>query len=187
MNYQNVLCAGDSLTAGARSYGCYPLFLAKNLTERTPYEWRAISLSSNGYTARDLWFRLNNHIDKIKDVYLACVLIGTNDVSENNDVELFEEYYRQILRMFFIKSFRVVLCGEIPPIYPDGHVFFLQETIERRKIFNDRIINLIKEFPKANLIKFDDLNRNCYEDSVHFNEKANIIVAESFCKGIIEL
>ncbi len=38
MHYQNLLCIGDSQTFGARTYGCYPLYLAQILTEHTPYQ-----------------------------------------------------------------------------------------------------------------------------------------------------
>ena len=98
MHYQNLLCLGDSQTFGARSYGCYPLYLAQTLSARTPYEWRAINRSQNGFTARDLWFKLNDEIDGIRDTYQACLLIGTNDVGNGTDPQLFAEYYRQILR-----------------------------------------------------------------------------------------
>lgn len=187
MNYQNILCAGDSLTFGARTYGCYPLYLSMSLSNRTPYEWRAINRSQNGLTARDLWFKMNYEIDIIKDTYLACLLIGTNDVANNCDLKLFEEYYRQILRAFFIKNYKTVLCGEILPIFPDGHVFFNRNTIEMRKLFNNVIHEVVDEFPKCRFVKFTGIDRSYYEDPVHLTEKANEKVAESFCEAILSL
>jgi lysophospholipase L1-like esterase len=187
MNYQNILCVGDSLTAGARSYGCYPLYLAKILSHETPYAWRAINLGSNGCTARDLWFTLNQKIDSIPDTYIACVVIGTNDISNQKDLDIFEEYYRQILRAFAIKNYKSVLCGEIPSIFCDGHIFFSSDTAKLRPAYNDKIMKVVGEFPIASFVEFNDLSRDCCEDSVHFNENGNMLVAESFARMILSL
>lgn len=185
MNYQNLLCAGDSQTFGARSYGCYPLYLAQQLTARSPYAWHALNLSVNGFTARDLWFRLGAELGRIPDTRQACLLIGTNDAGEKKDPDLFEEYYRQILRAFFIHHYKVVWCGEIPPIHADGHVYFDRTTCERRDLLNARIERVVAEFPGARLVRFDRLGRDCYEDPVHFNEAGNRAVAEAFAREIL--
>lgn len=186
MNYQNILCVGDSQTFGARTYGCYPLYLAKILSERGPYHWRAINRSLNRCTARDLWFAVNATLDGVHDTFQACVLIGTNDVGERTDPELFEEYYRQILRAFFIKRFKVVFAGEIPPIHPDGHVYFDRGAVGRRDQFNDIIVKVVSECPDARHVCLPGLDRECYEDPVHFNELGNLRVAEAFARRILE-
>lgn len=187
MNYQNLLCVGDSQTFGARTYGCYPLFLAQMLSEQTPYQWRTINRSVNGYTARDLWFLLNLDVERISDTFQACVLIGVNDVGRSTDPDIFEEYYRQILRALFIKSYKAVLCGEIPPIYPDGHIFFGRESERIRTAFNERIEKIVAEFPMSRIIRFAEHSRDCYEDPVHFNELGNRRTAAAFCEGILSL
>ncbi len=187
MNYQNILCVGDSQTFGARSYGCYPLYLAKLLSEKTPYEWRAINQSANGMTARDLWFHLNGIIDTIGDTFQACMLIGANDVGERTDTGLFEEYYRQILRTFSIKKYKAVFCGGIPPIHPGGHIFFTRESVSLRDVFNDVIRKVVAEFAKAHFVALDELDRECFEDPVHLNERGNAKVAELFSETIMKL
>ncbi len=72
-------------------------------------------------------------------------------------------------------------------IYPDGHIFFCKETIERREIFNEAIANIVSEFPQAHLVELRELGRECYEDSVHFNEQGNVRVAEIFSEVLINL
>jgi lysophospholipase L1-like esterase len=186
MHYQNLLCIGDSQTFGARTYGCYPLYLAQMLTQQTPYQWRAINRSVNGYTARDLWFLLSNEIEFISDTYQVCVLIGTNDVGNETPLELFEEYYRQIVRAFLIKKYKAIFCGEIPPIFPDGHIFFRKETVERRNQYNDAIRKISAENKRIHYTPINGLNRDCYVDSVHFNEQGNQVVAEAFAQAILE-
>jgi lysophospholipase L1-like esterase len=185
LNYQNILCLGDSQTFGARTYGCYPLYLAESLTSKTPYCWRAINRSVNGYTARDLWFMLNVEIDTLSDVFQCCLLIGTNDVGNVTPVHLFKEYYRQIIRTLCIKNFKAVYCGEIPPIHPDGHVFFDKESARRREIYNEAIQQVVGENTTAIWVPLPGLDREAYEDPVHFNETGNQRVAVAFAEAIV--
>ncbi len=185
MNYQNVLCLGDSQTFGARSYGCYPLHLAKILTDRTAYEWRTINRSVNGYTARDLWFLTNENIDSISDTFQCCLLIGTNDVGNRTPIDIFQEYYRQILRTLRIKKYKTIYCGEIPPIHADGHVFFDRASAELRLKYNDIIRKLTQEVGAARFVPMKELPRSSYEDPVHFNENGNLEVAESFADVMV--
>ena len=187
MNYQNLLCVGDSQTFGARSYGCYPLYLGRFLSERSPYDWRPINRSTNGHTARDLWFRVNYELEVIQDTYQACVLIGTNDVGCNTDPEIFNEYVRQSLRAFAIRKYKAVYFAEIPPIFPDGHVFFPKDCARRREALNERLAALVSESAIARWVELPNLTRECYEDAVHFNETGNRRVAESFAEAILSL
>lgn len=185
MHYQNMLCLGDSQTFGARSYGCYPLYLAQELTRRTAYQWRTINRSVNGFTARDLWFMLNEQIDSVQDCYQACVLIGTNDVGNDIPRELFSEYYRQILRTLVIKGYKAIYCGEIPPIHADGHVFFSKSAAQSRDSYNDSIQLVCNEFAQAVVVATSSLDRSHYVDPVHFNEKGNQAVASAFAEAAI--
>lgn len=185
MNYQNILCLGDSQTFGARTYGCYPLYLAQLLTLRTPYHWRAVNRSVNGFTVRDLWFFVNAEIDAISDVFQCCLLIGANDASNSTPLELFEEYYRQIVRTLCIKEYKAVYCGEIPPIHPDGHVFFDKGSAKARERYNDAIRRVVDENAAAIWVSFSDLDRDAYVDPAHFNEAGNQRVAEHFAEAIV--
>lgn len=143
-------------------------------------------MSANGYTARDLWFRLNSEIDVISDTFQACVLIGTNDVGTNTNLELFKGYYQQILLTLAIKGYKAVFCGTIPPIYPDGHIFFGKRTQENRKKYNAAIKEIVDHFHSGYLVEFENLSRELYEDPVHFNEKGNRAVAEAFSQEILQ-
>lgn len=184
MDYQKIICWGDSQTFGARTYGCYPLYLAQILNEKTRYVWQAVNFSSNGYTVRELWFKIQHDLLQMHDAYHACILIGTNDVGNNSPPDLFDEYYRQILQALQINKFRVVYCGEIPPIWPDGHAFFSAETKARADSFNFLLRQIIKESPIAKLVEFPGLNTDCYVDPIHFNESGNRIIADCFANAI---
>ena len=185
MQYQNMLCLGDSQTFGARTYGCYPVYLARILTNRTPYQWRTINRSANGYTARDLWNMVNQQVDLLDDTFQACVLIGANDVGNRVPIDLFEEYYRQIIRALLIRKYKAIYCGEIPPIFADGHVFFPRSAAGERGEYNNRIKRIASEDERLIWVPIRDLSRDCYVDPVHFNELGNQRVAESFALAII--
>lgn len=184
MDYQKVACWGDSQTYGARTYGCYPLYLAQLLNRDTRYLWQAINLSTNGHTARDLWFRLGHELGPLQDVHTACVLIGANDVGEQTPVDVFEEYYRQSLDALHINGFRAVFCAEIPPIWPDGHAFFPAETADLRGEYNSRLEKVVRDSPGATFVALPGLSSDCYRDPVHFNETGNLVVARAFAAAI---
>jgi lysophospholipase L1-like esterase len=184
VDYQKIVCWGDSQTLGARTYGCYPLYLAQILNQKTRYVWHAMNFSTNGHTVRDLWLRLHYDLLKVRDVYQACILIGTNDLGNDSPPDLFDEYYRQILQALQISRFRVVYCGEILPIWPDGHAFFSAETRSRADAFNIRLREIVQESPIARLVEFPNLTADCFVDPVHLNESGNRIVADSFAEAI---
>jgi lysophospholipase L1-like esterase len=184
MNYQRIACWGDSQTFGARTYGCYPLYLVQALDARTRYAWQALNYSSSGHTARDTWFRLAHELPALTDVHQACLLIGTNDVGNRTPPELFEEYCRQILSALRIKGLKVVYCGEIPPIWPDGHAFFASSTKDGRELYNAALRRCVEAAPNARFVAFPGLTPECYVDPVHFNEDGNRVVAEAFAAAI---
>lgn len=186
MNYQKLICWGDSQTFGARTYGSYPLYLSKILNKKTAYTWSIINLSCNGHTARDLWLRINRELLTVTDVYTVCLLIGANDVGNNTPLKLFSEYFKQIVRNLEINGIKSVYCGEIPPIWPDSHPFFAQQTTIQRNKYNKSISNIVRKSSIADLIKFPKLTRDYYVDPVHFNEKGNKEVANCFSKSILK-
>jgi lysophospholipase L1-like esterase len=187
MNYQNLICLGDSLAFGARTYGCFPLLLGKRLTEQSSYQWRVMNVSRNGATARSLWFSLNDGTLRLDDVYLACLLIGTNDASADSPPDAFAEYYRQIIRTLVLQRFRAIFCGTIPPLHCDGHAFFPRAAEARRPLLNDRIRKLVAEFPQARLVDLEGVGPEHCVDPAHFNDLGNDVVAEAFCRAVLAL
>jgi lysophospholipase L1-like esterase len=185
MDYQRVACWGDSQTFGARTYGCYPLYLGQVLNSQTRYRWQLINHSANGYTARDLWFRIAHDLTTLRDVHQACVLIGTNDVGNGSPLDLFEEYYRQILLALQLNEIRVAYCGEIPPIWPDGHAFFPAATRCSRDQYNASVRKVVAKSEIGKLVEFEGLSADCYTDPVHFNEQGSRVVANAFANAIM--
>lgn len=185
MDYQKIVCWGDSQTFGARSYGNYPLYLAQTLSSETRYTWQAINISTNGHTVRDLWFRFTQDLPALKDVHQACILIGANDVGNETPIDLFEEYYRQLLTGLQLNGFKVIHCGEIPPIWPDGHAYFPVATRVARHAYNERVIKVVESSKNGNLVRLSNLTADCYTDPVHFNEAGNRVVARAFASAVM--
>lgn len=188
--YNNILCLGDSQTFGARSYGCYPIYLSSLLEQevekvrgKEPCYYRVINKSVNGYTARDLYFKINNEAEDIKDVYMACLMIGTNDCHKNSDVKLFGEYLKQIILTLKTKGVKVIYFGLIPEIYNEADPWYQNDVQKKRKILNEMINSIAAEF--GAFIVDTKLDITCYADSVHFNEKGNAILANKFKEVIM--
>jgi lysophospholipase L1-like esterase len=184
INYNNIVCFGDSLTFGARSSGCYPLYLVDMLNKNSPYKWRVINRGINGTTARDLWFRINWEIEKLDDAFIYCLLIGTNDCSAGTEENIFTMYLEQILDCMLIKKAKVILIGEIPQIINDGNPFYTKAATEKRIRLNEIIKEVSCGYSQVKIINFD-LDKSCCEDSVHFNEKGNYLIAKSYFDTII--
>lgn len=184
MNYQKIVCWGDSQTFGARSYGCYPLYMIRALNSETRYTWNALSICKNGYTARDLWFRLSSDLLNIHDTKQACVLVGANDVGNSTPIDLFSEYYKQILDALKIAQFRVVHCGEIPRILADGHPYFAKDCEVRRAEYNAAVEDVVSRSSIAKLVRFPELGESHLVDPVHFSEQGNLAIAQAFAASV---
>jgi len=122
----------------------------------------------------------------LSDVHGSCLLIGTNDVGNQSPVDLFSEYYRQILDALSIAGMRIVFCGEIPRIVVDGHPFFSRESASLRDQYNQAIEAAVQDCPVAELVRFPELGEDCYVDSVHFNEAGNERVADAFATALLK-
>jgi len=112
-------------------------------------------------------------------------LVGTNDVGNESPLDLFEQYYRQILHVLRVRKFRAVYCGEIPPIWPDGHAFFSVESERRRGAYNERIRAAVAGASVARLVTLDDLGPDAFCDPVHPSEIGNERIAERFAQAIM--
>jgi len=191
--YNNILCLGDSLAFGARTYGCFPLYLAHqlesyvgSLKDKNHCYYRVITKAVSGFTARDLYFKLCNEINEVEDTYLTCLLIGTNDCRCQSDETLFGYYLKQIILALKIKGMKQIYVGSIPPIYNVADPFYPQTVHSFRKTLNKKIEEVVNDFPSVFLVDTSPLEPKHYVDSVHFNEDGNLLVASLFSSAIIK-
>lgn len=171
MNWETLLCLGDSITIGARSYVGYPEYTASLLSTQLEKDFNLLNCAVSGYTAIDLLRHLDDKMPAIlaQKPDFITLLIGTNDIKNNTS----PENYRLALRLILLKCRLIVACKSIillhiPPLakgmkYP--YCASMNALIER--------FNLIIEEEALRLglrtLVFS-LSEKDYFDGVHFNE-----------------
>jgi lysophospholipase L1-like esterase len=92
MNWETILCLGDSITIGARSYLGYPDYAADFLKQETNKNWLAVNYAVSGYTTIQLARHIVTNFDSLKELkpLITTILIGTNDVKVNTSLELYK-------------------------------------------------------------------------------------------------
>lgn len=184
MIFQKVDCWGDSLTFGARTYGCYPVFLGQVLRKETGLEWLVRNRGVNGNTARELWFRVNEQVEQQPDHHVACVMIGTNDAKLGTPVDIFAEYYEQTVVALLAHGWTVVVMP-IPLIVSLGRLPYTKQSEAHREVLNEVICDVAKRRDVrrvSSLLTAEDL---C--DGVHLNETGNQHIANAFADAILSL
>jgi lysophospholipase L1-like esterase len=113
MNWETLMCFGDSITIGARSYCGYPEYAGAELQKTLGNKWNVINHSVSGYTAIDLARYITGHFSNLRDFApgIVTILIGTNDVKKNTGKEDFRIAYEQVVlkAMLLAPSKNVVL------------------------------------------------------------------------------
>lgn len=185
MIFEQVICLGDSLTFGARSKAGWPEYMAQYLREKTGRVYVAINEGVSGETVLQLLRRSDHKLFHFKDVMMATLLIGTNDTKPMIDTppDLFEELYRQVVDRLLIRKM-VVFCGTIPDQMGEVCLPYDKSSIERLKVFNERIEKVCTE-RKVHLVKLNGFDADDYSDSLHFSDKGSIRVAHVFGDAIL--
>lgn len=90
---------GDSITIGARTYLGYPELVGDNLSQRLFKQWNVINHSASGLKAIDLARYIDKHFLLLKEHHasISTILIGTNDIKENTEIEDFRIALNQVI------------------------------------------------------------------------------------------
>jgi len=186
MNWETLLCIGDSITIGARSYIGFPEYLGHFLSKETNTEWNVINQAISGYTCRDISRNISSNFTNIKNQNpsIATILIGTNDVKTNTSPELFEIAYVQLItKVKLLIPGNNILLIKIPNFtkgikYP--YTFKLNEQIPQ---YNDIITRLSKKY-QLRLIELSTEQEHLF-DGVHLNECGSRCVAKQISSTIL--
>ena len=170
MNWETLICFGDSITFGARSYLGYPERCGELLSKRLDKSWHVINHSTNGFTTIDLTRSINSELSNYKNLFpsLITVLIGTNDIKQKVSPNDFVTAYSLLLiKLRLLSVGDNILLLKIPRLsktvfYP--YTFSMNEQVRE---FN----SLIEKMAKENQLRtfefsFDDED---YFDGVHLN------------------
>ena len=156
MNWETLLCLGDSITFGARSYCAYPDYAGAALEKALKNHWQVVTYAVNGHTAMDLQRLMTADFANIKqfDAGVVSLLIGTNDIKKNTPISDYEIAYRQILlKIKLLAPGKRIFMIKIPH-FPAGlaypYTFEMNDTI---KIYNQLLEKLATDY-KARLVEF---------------------------------
>jgi lysophospholipase L1-like esterase len=99
MNWETLLCLGDSVTLGTRTYLGFPEITGELLRNHTSKYWNVFNFSKADYTVADLNRLISENFNELKQLTpdLATILIGINDAKKKTSDADFEIIYRQVL------------------------------------------------------------------------------------------
>lgn len=144
MNWESLLCMGDSITRGARSYLGYPEVAAHLLARATPVEWTSWNFAWNGYRAIDLLRAIDEHRAGLAQFHpsLCTIMIGTNDAKAGVPTEDYALVMAQMVTKarLLTQNKHVMLLG-IPELSAgmslpysmamNGHIHAYNEALRR--------------------------------------------------------
>jgi lysophospholipase L1-like esterase len=187
MNWETLLCFGDSITFGARSYLGYPEICGNILEKKLSKAWNIINHATNGFTTIDLIRSLDPVLNNYKAEFpsIITIMIGTNDVKNKTSLEDFSIAYSQIIvkaRLIAVNNNIVLL--KIPRFtkkvfYP--YHFNMNETIMK---YNEIIERLGKQNDIRTLAL--DLDDDDFFDGVHFSLKGSLTTGKQLASFILK-
>lgn len=192
MNWETLMCFGDSITIGARSYCGYPEYAGSVLEKEIGNKWNVINHSVSGYTAIDLHRYISDNYNNLSSFTpsIVTILVGTNDIKNGTSIENYEIAYNQIIiksKLIAMKSNVVLISIPSFPkkvMYP--YNFGMNKNVNE---YNDLIDSMSLKH-KLRVFKFN-ISEDDLFDGVHLNEQgsrntgnqlADFILAD---KGII--
>jgi lysophospholipase L1-like esterase len=185
MNWETLMCFGDSITIGARSYCGYPEYAANKLKKELNNRWNVINHAISGYTTMDLARYITANFNNLHQFApgLITILIGTNDVKKNTRPEDFRIAYEQVvLKALLIAPNKNVVLIRIP-YFPKNVAYPYNFSMNGKvKIFND-IINEIAAENNLRLTEFNITEADLF-DGVHLNSTGALNVGEQLAEFI---
>lgn len=187
MNWETLLCLGDSITFGARSYFGYPEIAGNILEEKLSKSWNIINHSTNGFTTIDLIRSLSTVTTIYKEEFpsIITIMIGTNDIKNKTSLEDFSIAYKQLIVKAKLMSVNSnIVLFKIPRFtnkvfYP--YNFEMNSEVSR---FNKVIETLSVE---NGLRTIDlDLDNDDFFDGVHFSTKGSLSSGQQLAKFILK-
>jgi lysophospholipase L1-like esterase len=187
VNWETLLCLGDSITFGARSYCAYPDYAGATLEQTLGNQWQVVTYAVNGHTAMDLQRLMTANFVNIKqfDAGVVSLLIGTNDVKKNTAIGDFEIAYRQILlKIKLLAPGKRVFMIKIPH-FPSGlaypYTFEMNDTITA---YNQLLEKLATEY-RAKLLEFD-LAETDFFDGIHLTPQGSLNAGKQLAQAILK-
>jgi lysophospholipase L1-like esterase len=188
MNWETILCVGDSITIGSRSYLGYPEYCGDFLSKETNKKWNVLNHAVAGYTTIDLTRSIDKSFSNLKIAKpdIATVMIGTNDLKSKTSIENFRIAYEQlIIKVRLLIGTKAIVLLEIPQL-AEGVMLPYTISMNKTIIEYNKIIQLIAEENDFIYIQLNYLNTHFY-DGVHLNDTGSKHIGEQLAKHILKL
>lgn len=187
-NWETLLCLGDSITIGARSYLGYPDHCAAFLSKRTGRSWNVMNHAVNGFRVIDLARELDLRWPAIKACApsICTIMIGTNDLkgpTSSNDFAI--AYTALVLKARLLMGNLHVMLFEIPPLGEDMMLPYRSDMLEPLATFNG-IIRRIAEEQNVYLQRME-VEPDHYFDGVHLSMRGAEHWGEQLSEKILSL
>lgn len=186
MNWETLMCFGDSITIGARSYCGYPEYAGYSLQKELGNYWNVINHAESGHTAMDLnrYITINFHNLSYFNPSIITVLVGTNDIKLSTSLEDFEIAYNQILIKTKLLAMRKnVLMIKIPHFPPKIMYPYNYNMNEKISEFN-LLLETMAETHNVRITQFNITEEDLF-DGVHLNEAGSKNVGRQLVEFIL--
>lgn len=187
-NWETLLCLGDSITIGARSYLGYPDHAADQLTKRTGRSWNVLNHAVNGFKVIDLARELDLRWTTIKSCApsICTIMVGTNDLkgpTSTNDFDI--AYQALVLKARLLMGNQHVMLFEIPQLGEDMMLPYRSDMLEPLAAFNTIIRRIATE--QNVYLQRMEVAPDDYFDGVHLSARGAERWGEQLCEKILSL
>ena len=188
MNWETLLCLGDSITIGSRSYLGYPEYCGQHLSDKTKKSWNVVNHATSGFTTIDLVRSVDISASNLRTCKpeVATILIGTNDLKNGTDISIFKTAYEQlVIKTQLIVGSKNIILLEIPEL---ERGVMLPYNIEMNSLIRkyNEVINTISADRGLMVIKLKSTAEQFY-DGVYLNEEGSKDFGKQIAEYILKL
>lgn len=174
MNWETILCLGDSITIGSRSYMGYPEYCGNYLKKKTKKEWNVINCSVAGFKVIDLIRHIDLNWLNIKgsSPLLASIMIGTNDLKSGTSIEDFKiAFDLLVLKAKLLVGSKHIVLNKIPTLQKGVMLPYNSGMNKTAILYN----NFIEEFAQQEGLILNTMpeSEDLFLDGVHLNAKGS--------------
>lgn len=188
MNWETLLCLGDSITIGARSYMGYPEYSGAKLEIKTQKKWNVINHAVSGYTTIELLRFIDSswkHLLETKPE-IVTIMIGTNDIKSNTNEEDFKIAYNLLItKARLLQRNGNIILFEIPRLENGVMLPYNIDMNAKIESFNEIISKLAKR--ESLMIHKFEQNEDFFYDGVHLNNNGSVQWGNQLAEYILNL